>query len=105
MKNLVPPIGTMVPIRSGDASLSKDDKTYMCRITFDESTKTWIIASRFNQATGRWAPTTKHKRLGFIVFLNDKPDTDDTHVRISAIQPSGQGAYGDSIKQSTASES
>ena len=104
MKNLVPSIGTMVPIRAGDASLSKDDKTYMCRITFDEPSNSWVIASRFNATTGRWQPATKHKRLGFIVFLNDKPDPTDTHVRISSIQPTGQGAYGDSVKQEAATE-
>jgi hypothetical protein len=99
MKNLVPSVGTMVPIQAGDAALSKDDKNWICRITFDDASDSWVIASRFNASSKRWVPVTKHKRLGVLVFFNDKPQPDDTHVRISAIQPTGQGAYGDAVKQ------
>jgi hypothetical protein len=100
MRNLVPPLGTMVPVSSEDACLSADGTTYVIRITYDESTEQWVIASRFNAVIKRWVPIGKLKRLGFIVFLNDRLDTKDTHVRISSIQRTGKGAYGDAVQQS-----
>lgn len=97
-KNLVPSIGTTVRFCSRDVSLSKDQVTYVCRITFDEQLNDWVIASRFNEANGRWLPITKLRRIGMIVLLNDKPGSEDTHIKITAIQKTGKGAFGDPIQ-------
>ncbi len=97
MKNLIPSVGVRVPFTDGQVILSKDQITYMCRITYDESTEDWVIASVLNPGQKYWTPITKSRRIGLVVFLNDKPHPSDTHIEITAIQPTGKGAYADPV--------
>lgn len=97
MKNLIPSIGVRVPFTDGQIILSKDQTTYMCRITYDELSEEWVIASVLIPGQKYWTPITKSRRIGLVVFLNDKPVSTDTHIEITAIQATGKGAYADTI--------
>jgi hypothetical protein len=91
----VPVVGTTIRIKPEDIALSDDGVRFVCRILYDQETNQWIIASRWDTAIKKWVPVTKHRRIGMFVFLNDKPTAADQVVRISAIQPTGRGAFGD----------
>jgi hypothetical protein len=94
-QSLVPVVGTIVHFQPEDVSLSDDGVNYVCRIAYDAAADKWIIASRWNTDIKKWMPLTRSRRVGMFVFLNEKPDPADTVIRITAIQPTGRGAYGD----------
>lgn len=98
--NLVPEIGTKIPISAADVAFPQSGGKAHCRITFDEHAGCWIIASRFSVETQRWVALPRPKLrgrppLGLVVFLNDVPTPSTTHIVISSIQPSGKGAFAD----------
>lgn len=99
MINLVPPIGTEIRFKADQATLSKDERTYICRITYDDAAKDWIMASTYDPKTDRWVPITKLRRIGLIVFLNDKPESSDTHIVVSKIKSSGKSVYADTLSK------
>jgi hypothetical protein len=83
-KYMIPPVGTLVAIQEGDTVVSADEHTHICRIVYSEKEQQWVS----NPAD---------VRRGFIVFLNDEPTMKTTHIRISAIQPTGKGAWADPV--------
>lgn len=82
MKNSIPSVGTEVRITHEDFTLSRDKRTHFCRIKFDDSTRAW---------------TTVPAR-GLLVFLTKPLTKEDTHMRITAILPTGKGAYAEPVK-------
>jgi|SRR6185437_10220814 len=94
---ILPTVGTEVPIVEEDIARSTDGRTYMCRITEIEGR--WEIASRLDYRTGRWIPLNKKRRIGLMVFLNDKPDSTDSHIRISAMKPTGRAVWADPVNK------
>jgi hypothetical protein len=82
MKNSIPSVGTEVRISSDDFTLSRDKRTHFCRIKFDEGSQTW---------------TTVPER-GLMVFLTKPLNKEDTYMRITAILPTGKGAYAEPVK-------
>lgn len=97
MGNLIlPSVGTEVSFSVGDVARSADERTYMCRITEVEGN--WVIASRLDKRSMKWIPLNKQRRIGLLVFLNDKPDPADTHIRISAIKPTGRAVWADPVQ-------
>lgn len=98
MNLTIPQVGTLISFVSGDIARSADERTYMCRITYDEQKQEWVIASRLNDQSGRWVATNKQRRIGLMVFLNDKPDSTDTHIRVSAVKPTGRAVWADTVK-------
>lgn len=91
----VPVVGTTISIKPEDIALSDDGVRFVCRILYDQDSNQWVIASRWDATIKKWVPVTKHRRIGMFVFLNDKPTDADQLIRISAIQPTGRGAFGD----------
>jgi len=80
--NTIPVVGTTIPYYAGDALLSRDDKTYIVRIAYTD---------------GVWTINHPEKKLGLLVWLNDAPDEWTTHVKITAIAPSGTSVWGDPV--------
>jgi hypothetical protein len=80
----IPSVGTKVPFAEGDAVLSRDGRTWICRI-------------HYNEDLGNWEINLPSVRAGLLVFLNDAPDHQTSHIRITAIQSSGKAAYGDPV--------
>jgi hypothetical protein len=80
----IPSVGTNIPFAEGDAVLSRDERTWICRVHCDDVYHQWEVVS-------------PDARRGLLVFLNDAPDEQTTHIRISAIQSSGRAAYGDPV--------
>lgn len=99
-QSVVPTIGTEIKFSREDAALQQNGKTYAVRIAYDAKTGQWEISSRFSDSEGVWVPLRKGGRAGLIVFLNDDPTSDDTHLVISAIQPTGRGAWADVVSKS-----
>lgn len=95
----IPPIDTVIPFVKEDIACSADGVTHMCRVTYNEAQGTWVIASRLNPETQRWIPVTKTRRIGLMVFLNDKPESNHNAIRISAIQKSGRAVWADTFYQ------
>jgi hypothetical protein len=83
-KLTIPSVGTQIPFDTGLAALSRDNRTHICRISFDEHKQAWVL-------------NKPEERRGFLVFLNDAPDAQTSHIRISAIQSSGKAAYADTV--------
>lgn len=81
-KYTIPGVGTKIPFAFDDAILSRDGRTYICRINCEQDG--WVLVK----------PET-HR--GLLVFLNDAPDSWTTHIQISAIQPSGKAAWADPV--------
>ncbi len=82
MKNVIPEIGTDIPIEERQVTRSRD-KSYVCRIRFE---------------TGRWKVTDPETNRGLLVFLRPDPDfTVHSHIRITEIQRSGRGVYAQPI--------
>jgi hypothetical protein len=81
MKNTVPPIGAEIRFHLEDLTLSRDQRTYVCRIKYDQALHCWLISPE----------------RGLLVFLNDKPEPQDNYLRITKIQPTGQGVYADPV--------
>lgn len=94
---ILPAVGTLVAISPEDVGQSSDKCTYMCRIKYDTRECEWVIASRLDPQTMRWAPVKEGHRLGLLVFLNDKPDPHHNYIRISAIKRSGRAVWADPI--------
>jgi hypothetical protein len=80
----IPGVGTKIPFSKDDAVLSRDLRTWICRISYDAKRTCWIMEK----------PEDKR---GLLVFLNDSPDAWTTHIQISAIQPSGKTAWADVV--------
>jgi hypothetical protein len=89
MKYSIPGVGVYIPIQKTDAVLSKDGRTYICRIAYNETTRSWE-ANTANR--------------GLLVFLNDGPTDLTTHIRITAIQSSGKAAWADPVALSHAEQ-
>jgi hypothetical protein len=84
MKTLIlPPIGTEIAFEPTDVTMSKDQRTHVCRVRYDEK-------------SDEWKSVPANNPRGMIVFLNDAP-SGATHLRISKIQPTGKGAYADPV--------
>jgi hypothetical protein len=94
---LLPTVGTLITFVSEDIARSADERTYMCRVTYSEQAERWVIASRLNMSTGRWIPLTSSRRIGLMVFLNDKPEPNAVHIRVSAVKSTGRAVWGDAI--------
>jgi hypothetical protein len=94
-RSMIPVVGTVIHFQPEDVTLSADGVNYVCRITYDEDAEKWIIASRWNAHFKKWVSLTKSRRIGMFVFLNSKPEAGDNVIRVTAIQPTGRGAYGD----------
>jgi hypothetical protein len=97
-KLMIPSIDTLVRVPLDYISMSEDRMTYVCRITFDEESGQWIVASCYNQHEERWVPLNDKRRIGLMVWLNDAPSATDTHIRISAIHKSGRAAWADPVE-------
>lgn len=83
MKNTIPAIGVLVPIANKDwVVLDEASVKYkaVMRLVNDE----WVLV---NPAQGK----------GMLVFLNDKPDPTDTHLKISAITSTGTACYANPV--------
>ena len=80
----IPGVGTKVPFIKDDAVLSRDGRTWICRIQYDVQRACWLTRK-------------PEDKCGLLVFLNDAPDAWTTHIQISAIQPSGKAAWADPI--------
>jgi hypothetical protein len=93
--SLIPLVGTEIQFKPEQASLSKDERTHVVRVTYDEAGKRWVIASTYNLATDRWVPITKSRRIGLVVWLNDAPSKESTTLVISSIHRSGRAVYAD----------
>lgn len=83
MRNSIPEVGTLIPIVTDWISRSRDRETPMCRIKYE--VKQWVMVP--------WGPLTR----GMLIFLNTWPEPKHTHIRITAIQPTGKGAYADPV--------
>lgn len=86
-KYTIPGVGTKIPFIPTDAVLSRDNRTYICRIQYDEHLDSWLTLK-------------PEQQRGLLVFLNDAPDAWTTHIQISAIQPSGKAAWADPVDMS-----
>lgn len=87
MQNSVPAVGTQVPIVEGSLVLSRDQRTQVCRIKYLEDSGVWVmVPARLN----RRGTLINH---GLLVFMNKQATDSATHIRITAIQPTGKGAY------------
>jgi len=91
-KMVIPAVGTEIPFTSADVHRPRKiengqsvKQTPHIRITFDEASQLWK------------AIPVGPKRGGLIVFLNDEPGVEDTHVRITSVIGTGKGSYGDPI--------
>lgn len=92
----LPPVGTKIRFNAeSDIGRSADGITRMARVTFDEQSQQWVIASRLNQETMRWVPIKRGGRVGLMVFLNESPLTADHYLTVTAIQKSGKAVYAD----------
>lgn len=94
----LPELETLIPMRKEDVALSKDGRTYLSRITFDDASGQWVIASHFNEERNHWVSIVPSRRLGIIVFLNDKPESTDTHIKITSIKRNGRGLWADPVQ-------
>jgi hypothetical protein len=87
MQNSVPAVGTEIPIVEGSLVLSRDQRTQVCRIKYQKDSEDWVmVPARLN----RHGSLINH---GLLVFLNSQATASNTHIRITAIQPTGKGAY------------
>lgn len=93
--SLIPRVGTQIDFTADQASLSKDERTYVVRVTYDEPAQKWVIASTYNAQTGRWHSITKSRRVGLVVWLNDKPEAANKSLTVSSIHRSGRAVYAD----------
>jgi hypothetical protein len=93
-KIVIPAVDTEIPFTLADVHRPRKIEngsvvigTPHIRITFDEATDTW-----------KTIPVGP-RRGGLIVFLNDTPTAEDTHVRITSVIGTGKGSYGDPIRK------
>jgi hypothetical protein len=84
MKNTIPPIGTEILCSAQDITISRDGRTPVCRIKFDEHDQTWAMV-----------PTEVTR--GLLVFLTRPFLKQHNRIRITMIQPTGRGAYADPV--------
>lgn len=87
MLNSVPAVGTQIPIVEGSLVLSRDQRTQVCRIKYLQDSGNWVMVPA---RTNRQGSLINH---GLLVFLNSPATESTTHIRITAIQPTGKGAY------------
>lgn len=93
-KIVIPAVSTEIPFTPEDvhhpryiANGAVTKGTPHIRITYDEDTQNWV------------AIKAGTRRGGLIVFLNDEPTAEDTHVRITSVIGTGKGSYGDPIRK------
>ncbi len=89
----LPPVGTVIAVSDQDFGLSNDGRTYMSRITLQDGR--WVVASRLDQTTMRWVPTTEDGSPGLMVFLSNLPEIVHTKMTISGITNKGRAVYAD----------
>lgn len=93
-KIVIPAVDTEIPFTPADVHRPRKIEngsvitgTPHIRITFDEASDTWK------------AIPVGTRRGGLIVFLNDEPAAEDTHVKITSVIGTGKGSYGDPIRK------
>jgi hypothetical protein len=78
MKNIIPEVGTEIPIKEGQTSTSRDGSQF-CRIRFEK---------------GQWLVAHPALERGLLAFLQMDPDFSiHSKIRITEIQRSGRGVY------------
>jgi len=82
MKNIIPSVGTEIPIAEGDTVIGRD-RSHICRIRYEG---------------GAWTIVPPAVDRGLLVFIRPDPNFRiHNRIRISEIQRSGRGVYAEPV--------